>query len=98
MSFAKIGSNATAPPNSTANRSSVIADKEQRVRAHEPEPREHLAARVRLLDGGGTRTGMVRSITMKSAARPRQPQTPAVAPPVAAISIPPTAGPMIAAS
>ena len=99
MSFAKIGSSATAPPNNTANRSSVMAARNNGFGAHEAEACEHvLRASVCRWPARGVRTGMVRSITTNTACPTAAAANAAVAPPVAAISNPPAAGPMIDAS
>ena len=98
MSFAKIGSSATAPPNNTANRSSVIAARNNGLARTKRKPANtSLRARVSLA-GGGLRTGMVLSITTNKACPMAAAANAAVAPPVAAISNPPAAGPMIEAA
>ena len=60
MSFAKTGISATAPPSSTANRSSVIAARKTGVRHMKPKPPK-MSPSVFFAPFGGATEGSVQS-------------------------------------
>ena len=86
MSLAKIGSSATAPPNSTPNRSSVMAARNSGLSRTNRKPANTSLALRRLAAGGGRRTGMVDSIATNTSCPTAASANATVAPPVAAIT------------